>query len=705
MQDTDQKRRLLEEFPPHTREDWQKAAEELLKGRPFEKTLVTPTYEGFPLQPIYMADDIGELPWLDELPGSGSRVRGFSPVGYLGKSWRVSQELTSPTADVLNARIQEALAGGQDELNIWLDACGRHGLDPDTARSDEIGICGLSLLDLEEMGELLREVPLDRVSVYWRSGVATPAVAALFFAYAERAGFRLSELTGCLEMDPLHFAVSDGNLPVPLERAYDQMAMLLGFVSGNAPRMQAISVQGHAYHDGGASAVQELAYVLATGTEYIRAMDDRGLTPERVVPHMRLCLSVGSQHFVEIARLRALRILWNRIQEGFGVAEDGRFLHLHARTGLWNKTVHDPYVNMLRTTSEAFAAVVGGCDSLHVSPFDEVIRDSDALSRRIARNTHAILSGECQLHRVVDPAGGSYAVEALTSSIADEAWKIFQQIERDGGMSAALTAGGIQGEVETVRLRKMAAIQRRRDSLVGTNLYPNAGEQRMEPHRAGVALHERLAKSRSAAALRNRDNHAAKIVGEKTDKLESYMRLAAINLTLGQIQQSISGTVENGDWKVDRIPVVRAASEFEELRERALEMTCESGEAPSILQLNLGPSRAYRIRADWTSAFFQTAGFLVRNDVDFADDEAVMETIKATKSRVAVLTADDDAYAARVIPLAKAIKEARPEIFLLLAGAPGEHEQDWRAAGVDDFVNVRVNNYELNRALLERYRS
>lgn len=219
------------------------------------------------------------------------------------------------------------------------------------------------------------------------------------------------------------------------------MAWLTAWAATHAPDLRTIQVELHPYHNGGASAVQDLAFALATGVEYLRAMQARGLDVDTVAPRMQFAFSLGSPFFIEIARLRAARMLWARVVAAFGGNARSQKLRLHGRTSAWTKTRADAYNNMLRATAEAFAGVMGGCDSLHVSPFDEAIGLPDEFSRRIARNVQIILQQECNFYRLVDPAGGSAAVETLTDEIAREAWALFQRIEAQGGMAAALAAG------------------------------------------------------------------------------------------------------------------------------------------------------------------------------------------------------------------------------------------------------------------------
>lgn len=689
--------KLLEEFPPHTYEMWRKAAEALLKGAPFEKKLITPTYEGFDLQPIYHREDVAELPHLkDAVPGSGSRVRGRTLGGYRSGAWLLSQELSAPTPEELNAVVLHELNNGQNEFNIWLDAPSRAGRDADADGASSVGVCGVSVSTKADFAAMLKEVSLPAISVYLRTGSAPEALSALYLAAVKEKGTSFVELEGCLEVDPVAYLLETGTLPGGFANALDGMAAMTKFAAANAPKLQTITVQGQPYHNGGASSVQEMASVLATGVYYLREMVARGLSIEDLVPRVRLSLAVGSQYFIEIAKFRAVRLLWSRILEALDVPMEKRSVHLHARTGLWNKTVRDPYVNSLRTTTEAFAAVVGGVDSLHIGAFDEVVREPDEFSRRLARNVHHILAEECDMTQVIDPAGGSWAVEWLTDQMATQAWTEFQKIEAAGGIVAALEAGDVQKAVADTLAKKRKALGQRRDTLVGTNNYPNAQEKVLEPRSinyVGIATDRAKAVS---DAREDRDGaavEAALKVAAEAKTFEALIAAAEAGATLAELNAVARGSADAA--KVTPIGLSRGAEPYENLADRVAVL----GEKATILQVNFGPSRRYRMRADWTSAFFRVAGFTLAADDDFLTVDDAVSAAVASPGRVALLVSDDATYAESAVEVAKAIKEARPDMKLILAGAPGENEADLRAAGIDDFVHVRVSNYDFNNQI------
>lgn len=701
--------KILSEFEPHTYEQWREAAEALLKGRPFDKIMLTPTLEDITLRPIYRRQDLEGLPHLGQTPGFSDRVRSSQPEGYLSNGWAVSQELPYGLPEEFNKIALHDLMRGQTELNIPLDLATRAGEDPDSAAEGRVGACGLSLANLPDLEVALKDVCVEAVSSYFRAGSSGLPVAALFFALAKKRGVALSELKGCIEIDPVASLVRLGKISLSLEEAFREMALLTAYAAENAPQMQTIGVQGTPYSDGGASAVEELAFVIATGVQYLREMQQRGLAPDVVAPRMRFELSLGSDFFMTIAKFRSARVLWTQVLENFGVAEENRTMYVHARTSLFNKTVRDPFANMLRTTTEAFSGVVGGANGMHVGPYDETFQVPDEFSRRIARNQQIILMEECEMTRTVDPAGGSWFVESLTDELGKKAWELFTEVEGKGGIIKALEAGLPQERVAAKRAKKAKLVAQRRDVIVGANMYPNAQEKLAQPRIPDYkAIFEK--RSKAVAAYRTgADSTASTAVMDKLNSLmeasdaslvAAAVEAAAAGASIGELSRTIRKDMGAAASIPARIELLRAASEYEALRDAADAFESKTGKKPEIFQANYGPSRAYRIRADWTTAFFQTAGFAVANDVDFDDVDSVVKAFAQSDARIVVITSTDDTYVEAVPALAKALKAAHPDACVLVAGAAGDNEAAWKEAGVDDFVNARVNNYEMNRKLL-----
>ncbi|MEX1115705.1 MAG: methylmalonyl-CoA mutase subunit beta [Akkermansiaceae bacterium] len=656
---------LLSEFPAHSYEQWHAAAEALLKGAPFDKLLVSKTYEDITIQPIYRQQDIVHLEHRKQFPGSDSLVRGSHAEGFLQAGWEVSQELNATDPATFNRIAHEGLNGGQSELNIGGE---------------------LAIQNLTDLKTAFNGINTAAISTYWHSGADSLPLAALFFADAGNSGIDLKNLRGCFDNDPFADLLTHGNTAQDLATRFDHIAALTAYAQQNTPGIRTSTIQGDIYHNAGATATQELGYVIATLVSYLEEMKTRGLSPESVLPHVRLRLAVGSDYFMEIAKIRATRWLWSKVAAAYGV--ENAPVHIHANTSKWNKTTYDAHTNMLRVTAEAFAAVVAGVDSLHIGPFDEISGHTDEFSRRIARNLHIILREECGLDHVIDPAGGSTYIEWLTDQIAAKSWGILQDIEKSGGMFACLENGSVQKAVEAVCHAKVQNIRRRKDKIVGSNMYPDLKGKKLE--------------IKTAATCKSPAQPAAETLPafEKSTLVEQAITAALAGATISQIAAACNPTASA--ITIPTLAPHRAAEEYEALRDASAAFTAKTGAAPAILQLNIGPSGRYRLRADWTASFFEAAGFAVDGVRDFATTDDAIAALTTSKATIAVITSDDATYQETVTPLAAAVKTAKPDVTLLVAGAPGDHEAAWRAAGVDDFVNVRSNNYELNAQLLKK---
>ena len=539
--------RLLAEFPPVGYGDWHRLVESELKDVPFDKRMFTPTYEGITLNSIYRREDADNLPHLNSFPGFAPFVRGTRASGNVCQPWAVSQEINCSSATEFNHAARNSLDKGLNALNIVLDQATRNGHDPDWAQPQEVGFGGLSIATLDDLDRALEGVDLDSTSLFVRSGASAMPFAALLVALARQRKKTPACLSGCIEMDPLGVLSHEGFLPQSLSGAYREMAALLHWAAA-APRLQTICVHSRAWHEAGGHAAQELAFTLATGVEYLRQMNGRGLDIGTVAPRMRFAVTVGTNFFMEIAKLRALRMLWARVVEAAGGNEDAQKLSLHVRTSQWNKSILDPHTNMLRTTVEALAGVLGGCDSMQVGTFDEVLRPPDDFSRRIARNTQLILQKECELGRVTDPAGGSWYVEIITAELANRAWALFQEVEKLGGMEAALREGFPQKAVAATAAEKIKAIRDGRDAIIGVNKYVNKKESLLECPAEDMESFRRRRILRVVSHRTSLDDAANELVLHKLAQaidadgallVDICAEAAAAGATLGEIARTV----------------------------------------------------------------------------------------------------------------------------------------------------------------------
>ncbi|RRR70593.1 MAG: methylmalonyl-CoA mutase [Candidatus Viridilinea halotolerans] len=688
---------LFDMFAPASYDEWRAAAEKTLKGVPFEKKLLTKTYEGLQLQPIYNAADVAELPQVASLPGQAPFLRGTHAAGYLARPWMVAQELPYPTAGAVNQAAREDLPRGLTMLHVVLDEASRHGFDPDQVPAPIVGLRGTSLASSADIMALLEGVDLAKTPLRITTGSSgLPLLALLLAAHLCDP----AQLRGGLLMDPIGLLAAHGALQGPLAQNYDELAALTAWAIANAPHLQTIEVASYAYHNAGASAVQDLAFALASGVAYLRAMQERGLDVNSVAPRMQFAFAVGAPFFIEVARLRAARMLWARIVAAFGGDEQAQRMHIHARTSAWTKTRNDAHNNMLRSTAEAFAAVMGGCDSLHVSPFDEVLGLPDAFSRRIARNVQVILQEECSFGRIIDPAGGSWTVEKLTDAIAREGWALFQEVERQGGMVAALAADFPQAQIKATRDERFNQIALRRDVIIGANMFVNLKEQQptarpvdceaLQVERGVEMGHLRAA--RDAQALKSA---LADVAGSAPQEwITGAVAAARLGATLGELALTLRGPASPTNC-ISPLRAQRAAEQFEELRSNAEQYAARTGSRPTVFLAGMGPLAQHKARADFAAGFCEAGGFAVISGSGFTTPEEAAQAAQDSGATIVVICAPDDQYPAIVPPLTNLLKTANAATTVILAGYPTDQIEAHRAAGVDEFIHLRANCYAI----------
>jgi methylmalonyl-CoA mutase len=703
---------LGESFPLVTRAQWRALVERDLQGAPFEKKLVAKTFEGVDVQPLYTAED--EVPpAATGLPGAPPRTRGGGPLGAGDGGWVMAQDVVAPEPGAANAALREDLARGAAGVVVRLDRTTRLGLEPAQAQARPGGAVdpggGVLLTDVADLDALLAGVDLAHTWVAFDPcGSALPLAAALA-AVAGRRGVLLTALRGNLGMDPLTGLARDGALPCDLAGAYRQAVDLAAWAAAEAPGLRALTVATNVWHDGGATGTEELAFALATGVTYLRRLTDGGLPLAVAAGQVGFTFAVGRDLFLEVAKLRAARRLWALTLAAAGGGAAAQRTWIHARASSRTKTARDPWVNLLRTTVECFAAAVGGADVVTTTPFDDAVGPPDEFARRIALNTQTVLRHESHLARVVDPAGGSWAVERLTDELARAAWKRFQAIEAAGGMERAVLTGRARAEVEAAAEERRRAVAKRREAITGVNEFPHVAEARVErprPERSAVLA---AAAARAVAQAAGGDAAAALAAlaaatagGAGGGALtRAACAAAAAGATLGGLRAGLpaGGPVATAP----AVPIARDAALFEELRDAADAHAVRTGARPrvflAVLRDPRGPIPQHGARAGFSRNLFEAGGFEVLTNDGFADAAAAAAAFAASGAEGAAICSSDAAYPEVVPDLARALTAGGAR-FVALAGRPGEHEAAWRAAGVGVFVFLGCDAHAVLRGLL-----
>ena len=689
----------LDEFTPPTDEEWKAACEALLKGAPFEKKMFTKTYEGITFDPMYTRKHTEDILPKGVMPGMGDYLRGVDAAGYIGKPWGIAQACDETLPAENNELLRHEHDKGATIYHIVLDTASRTGVD--ARQAETVGDTGTSVTTVEDMHVLLTGLDLAKFPLYVYAGANAVPLLALVAAARRASGEDMAEVRGIVGADPIGALAADGKLPVSLDAHYDSLAAAARWATVNAPHLRTVFVRSDVYSNGGANDVQEVASVLATATAYLRALCERGLTIDEAASQIAFAFSMGANFFLQIAKLRAVRPLWAQIVGAFGGSAEAQKMRIHARPALFFKTIYDPYVNMLRNTTEIFSGVVGGIDSFESAPFDEPIRKGDEFSRRIARNVQIMLQEEFGLLQPIDPAGGSWAVETLTRQMKEKIWAEFQRIEKEGGIVAALRAGSLQESVAAVLAARFKNADLRRDRIVGNNMYPNMTETLLETRAEDTAA---LKAQRTADIdaylsdidVKHRDEALASL--RQAHSVDHAVEAALAGATIAELMTAV--TEGDGAETVTAIAPHRWSERFEALRQRTEEYKAEKNDNVKIFLANMGPIPQHKARADFTTGFLQVGAFEVLGNDGFKTVEEAADAARASGADAVVICSTDATYPEIVPALAPKLHEVLPKARVFLAGAaPKDLLETYKEAGIDEYISVRANCYEILESL------
>jgi methylmalonyl-CoA mutase len=454
------------------KKDWQARAEKELRGRALDD-LTWDSPEGIAIQPVYTEADAQGLDHMGSMPGEGPFTRGPRSTMYTGRPWTIRQYAGFSTAEESNAFYRKALEAGQQGVSVAFDLATHRGYDSDHERVvGDVGKAGVAIDSVEDMKILFDGIPLDKISVSMTMNGAVIPVLASFIVAGEEQGHDRAVLSGTIQNDILKEFMVRNTYIYPPEPSMRIVSDIIAFTASDMPKFNSISISGYHMQEAGANLVQELAFTLADGKEYVRAAIDKGMDVDAFAGRLSFFFAIGMNFFMEAAKLRAARFLWHRIMTEFGAQKEGsKMLRTHCQTSGVSLQEQDPYNNIIRTAYEAMSAVLGGTQSLHTNSFDEAIALPTAFSSRIARNTQLILQNETKVTKVVDPLAGSYYVEKLTADLADAAWKIIEEIDEMGGMTKAVASGMPKLRIEEAAALRQAQVDRGDEVIVGVNKF------------------------------------------------------------------------------------------------------------------------------------------------------------------------------------------------------------------------------------------
>ena len=603
--------KLFSEFPPVSTEEWEAVINKDLKGADYEKKLVWKTIEGFKVKPYYRAEDLQNLEYLDTNPGQKPFIRGKQVADNV---WDIRQDITEKNPAKANAIALDALKRGATSL----------------------AFCVREVKSEADMETLLKGIYVDAIKVNFTCSDDYLATLRLYTAVAKKNGFDTTKLEGSCNFDPYRHALTHGDFQRGEEGDYKAAAELLAYAKETLPKFKVFTINGSLIHNSGSNIVQELGFTLSAANDLMTHLTDMGCAVDDVACNLNFSFGTGSTYFMEIAKIRAARLLWSKIAEQYGPkSDDSCKVFIHCTSSRWNKSVFDPYVNMLRTTTETMSAAIAGADAISVAPFDTAYKDADEFGYRIARNQQILLKEESYLDKIVDPAAGSYYIENLTNSIAQYAWELFVTVEGKGGFAQAIKDGFVQDEVSRVAAQRDMDIATRKTTILGTNQYPNLLE----------SMGDKIAK------------HGECCCGKSEGPIKT-------------------------------LRLYRGAEAFEHLRLA----TEKSGVKPKVFLLTYGNLAMRKARSGFATNFFGVAGYQIIDNPGFKSaDEGVKAALEA-KADIVVMCSSDDEYPEIAEAVCRGLKGKVKSI--VLAGYPKEQIEMYKGFGVDEFIHVKTNVLE-----------
>ena len=660
------KQSLFYEFPPTPTEKWQQAIAKDLKGADYKVKLRWDTDEGFSTLPFFRRENL-------------ENINRHAPIpcgSHSDNSWQICEPLFDRDVRSANKAALDALDRGATALQIPLTVRPTKGISGGDLN-------GVPLQNQDSFSELLQGMAIEKTPLHFDAGMASPALLAMLSNEADKQNLDPKNIQATFLYDPFSSTLLNGYMPKKdYESIKDDINQIAAFATDNLPAVRPMGIDARIYRNTGGTIVQELGYALAAASEYLAILTDADFDINEISRLLHFNFSIGSKYFLEIAKFRAARLLWKNLIEAYGGDATSTPCYIHGETSRWNKTLYDPYTNMLRTSTEGMSGAIAGCNSITVLPFDEHYRQPDNFSTRIARNSQLILSNEAHLDKVVDPAAGSYYIENLTEEIGHKAWELFQEIEQEGGLMKTIENGTIQSAIRDSQETRIRTIATRGRIFVGTNQYPNPEDKMLDD------MDSRYQTVSLAESDNNYDLDIKNLPGD----------LAGAFSDGANIGDVISYLLNYGEQCIRTVTPYRGPEAFEELR-----LATEKSEyIPKVLTLPLGNRRMRKARSGFASNFFGCAGYDIEDPIGYENVEKAMEAVKKLEPDIAVICSSDNEYSDLVPAFGKAFEKLDRRPLLVLAGNPKEKAEEYEKAGIDEFIYAGSNVLEKLRRFQQK---
>ncbi|RLL65378.1 methylmalonyl-CoA mutase [Paenirhodobacter hankyongi] len=702
------------------KEDWAKLAQKELKDRPLD-SLTWNTLEGIEVKPLYTEEDTAELPHLGTLPGFSPFTRGVRATMYAGRPWTIRQYAGFSTAEESNAFYRKALAAGQQGVSVAFDLATHRGYDSDHPRVvGDVGKAGVAIDSVEDMKILFDGIPLEKVSVSMTMNGAVIPVLANFIVTGEEQGVPREKLSGTIQNDILKEFMVRNTYIYPPEPSMRIIADIIEYTSNEMPKFNSISISGYHMQEAGANLVQELAFTIADGREYVRTALARGMDVDAFAGRLSFFFAIGMNFFMEVAKLRAARLLWSRVMAEFNPKKPGSsMLRTHCQTSGVSLQEQDPYNNVVRTAYEAMAAALGGTQSLHTNALDEAIALPTEFSARIARNTQLILQEETGITHVVDPLAGSYYVESLTAQLVDEAWKLIEEVEEMGGMTKAVASGMPKLKIEESAAKRQAMIDRGEEVIVGVNKYRLAKEEpidildidNVKVREAQIARLTKMRAERDEAVCAAALAEITRRAKEGGNLLEAAVDAARARASVGEISMAMEEVFGRHRAEVKTLAGVYGAAYegdagFEQIQKDVETFAEEEGRRPRMLVVKMGQDGHDR-GAKVIATAFADIGFDVDVGPLFQTPEEAAQDAIDNDVHVVGISSQAAGHKTLAPKLIEALKEkGAGDIIVICGGVIPQQDYDFlKVAGVKAIFGPGTNIPAAAREILDIIRT